>query len=100
MGKSYGNFDFFNFWLPLLIIVLCVSSAGKTFDFDKNKRFDNYLQYRNAGSGKDYEHDETEDFAQDYMRYYQETYDDAMMGDESAVMEMQDEFGDDWKGEF
>ena len=34
------------------------------------------------------------------MRYYQETYDDAMMGDESAVMEMQDEFGNDWKGEF
>ena len=83
---------FLIFGLPLLIIVLCVSSAGK--------RFDNFLQYRNAGSGKDYEHDETEDFAQDYMRYYQETYDDAMMGDESAVMEMQDEFGDDWKGEF
>ena len=59
-----------------------------------------FLQYRNEGSGKDYEHDETEGFAQDYMRYYQETYDDAMMGDESAVMEMQDEFGDDWKGEF
>lgn len=91
---------FLIFGLPLLIIVLCAYSAGKTFDFDKNKRFDNFWQYRNAGNGKDYEHDETEDFAQDYMRYYQETYDDAMMGDESAVMEMQDEFGDDWKGEF
>ena len=83
-----------------MIIVFCAYGAGKTFDFDKNKRFYNYLQYRNAGSGKDCEHDETEDFAQDYMRYYQETYDDAMMGDERAVMEMQDEFGDDWKGEF
>ena len=95
-------FIFLIFGLPLLIIVLCAYSVGKTFDFDKNKnkRFDNFLQYRNAGSGKDYEHDETEDFAQDYMRYYQETYDDAMMGDESAVMEMQDGFGDDWKGEF
>lgn len=34
---------FLIFGLPLLIIVFCAYSAGKTFDFDKNKRFDNFL---------------------------------------------------------
>lgn len=91
---------FLIFGLPLLIIVLCAASSGEKSDFNKNIRLDYFPQYRNAGGSEDYEHDETEDFAQDYMRYYQETYEDAMMGDEDAIMEMQDEFGDDWEGDF
>lgn len=46
---------------------------------------------------EDYEPDE---FRREYNNYYANIADDAMMGDEDAIEELRDEFGDDWKGEW
>lgn len=36
----------------------------------------------------------------EYDEYYEDTYNDAMSGDEDAIAEMRSEFGDDWDGEY
>lgn len=49
-----------------------------------------------AGWGKGlYGDDEDE-----YDDYYEDLYDDAAAGDSDAIDEMEDEFGDDWEGEY
>ncbi len=39
-------------------------------------------------------------FDNDYDNYYGALYDEAMAGDQSAIMEMEEEFGEDWEGEY
>lgn len=36
----------------------------------------------------------------DYDDYYEQLHDDAVFGDEDAIAEMEEEFGDDWEGEY
>lgn len=36
----------------------------------------------------------------DYDSYYEQIHDDAMSGDLDAQVEMREEFGDDWEGEY
>ena len=48
-----------------------------------------------AGWGKGLLGDENE-----YDDYYEDLYDDASAGDPDAIDEMEDEFGDDWEGEY
>ena len=48
-----------------------------------------------AGWGKGLLGDENE-----YDDYYEDLYDDAAAGDSDAIDEMEDEFGDDWEGEY
>lgn len=36
----------------------------------------------------------------DYDDYYEQIHDDAMCGDQDAIDEMREEFGDDWEGEY
>lgn len=36
----------------------------------------------------------------DYDNYYEELHDDAMCGDQDAIDEMEEEFGDDWEAEY
>lgn len=36
----------------------------------------------------------------DYDNYYEQVHDDAMCGDQDAIAEMREEFGDDWEGEY
>lgn len=36
----------------------------------------------------------------EYDDYYEDLYDDAAAGDPDAIDEMEDEFGDDWEGEY
>lgn len=36
----------------------------------------------------------------DYDNYYEQIHDDAMCGDQDAIAEMREEFGDDWEGEY
>lgn len=40
------------------------------------------------------------DLADDYEDYYEELHDDAIGGDQSAIDEMHEEFGDDWDEEY
>lgn len=48
-----------------------------------------------AGTGTTSDSYETE-----YDDYYQDVYDDAVSGDADAIDEMEEEFGDDWEGEY
>lgn len=38
--------------------------------------------------------------ADNYNDYYEELYGDAICGDQSAIEEMNEEFGDDWESEY
>lgn len=40
------------------------------------------------------------DLTDDYEDYYGELHDDAICGDQSAIEEMNEEFGDDWESEY
>lgn len=40
------------------------------------------------------------DLADDYEDYYGELHDDAICGDQSAIDEMREEFGDDWESDY
>ncbi len=39
-------------------------------------------------------------FDNDYDNYYGALHDEAMAGDESAIEEMEEEFGDDWEEQY
>lgn len=39
-------------------------------------------------------------FEDNYDDYYEQIHDDAMSGDQDAIDEMEEEFGDDWGGEY
>ena len=39
-------------------------------------------------------------FDNDYDNYYGALHDEAMAGDSSAIREMEEEFGEDWEGEY
>jgi len=39
-------------------------------------------------------------FEDEYDNYYEQLHDDAMCGDQDAIDEMEEEFGDDWEGEY
>lgn len=91
--------------LPILIIFLCSSGADRQSGSNSKRRYDYFPMHDNAFGSYEQDVLKSDGFyndklADDYIRYYQETYEDAMMGDEDAIMEMQDEFGDDWEGDF
>lgn len=37
---------------------------------------------------------------EDFDDYYEQLHDDAVYGDQDAIDEMEEEFGDDWEGEY
>lgn len=39
-------------------------------------------------------------FDEDYDDYFEQLHDDAMCGDLDGIDEMEEEFGDDWEGEY
>lgn len=41
-----------------------------------------------------------DDFNDDYDDYYEQVHEDAICGDIEAIVEMKEEFGDDWEEEF
>lgn len=49
---------------------------------------------------RDLEQEKSEFHGDNYYEYYDQLHDDAICGDIDAQMEMREEFGDDWEGEF
>lgn len=91
----------FFFFLLLIIVVIVIISvksgkknscghySGYVRDYDEDD-FEDYETMATMGKRDFF----TDDPARNYDSYYAQIADDAMMGDESAMEEMRDEFGE------
>ena len=68
----------------------CGHYRGYVRDYDEDDDFEDYETMAAMGKRDFF----TDDPARNYDSYYAQIADDAMMGDESAMEEMRDEFGE------
>ena len=86
--------------IPLICLSVAVYIAIKYPDKPREPDYDDLEDYEDLEDCDDVEEIYEEKLHKDYNDYYLNLHDAAMSGDKTAIKEMKEEFGDDWKDEF